>query len=171
MQILYTGRLRYSPNYSKIPIFNNIFSTMNIKQLKKDLEKATKEYELIDLKAQSLRAEFKANFRPGVVPLFLYRNPQAGEQLHWRRSTAIKGLVGDKIKTNYRKKGVYNDFYKEVASFAITKSIRLKLYEFELKKININHQLSITKCHVERLKLTINSLQEWELHSRENTSD
>ena len=144
---------------------------MNIIKLKQDLEKATKEYELIDLKAQNLRADFKANFRPGVVPLFLYRNPQAGEQLHWRRSTAIKGLAGDKIKTNYRKKGVYNDFYKEVASFAITKNIRLKLYEFELKRININHQISIAKHYVERLKIIINSLQEWELHSRKNTSD
>ena len=144
---------------------------MNINQLEKELEQATKKYKELNLKSKNLRDDFKAQFKRGLVPIFLYRNPQAGEQLHWRRSTAIKGLVGDKIKTNYRKKGVYNDFYKELANLTITKNIRLKLYEFELKRINISHQLSITKHYVERLKLTINSLQEWELHSRKNTSD
>ena len=131
---------------------------MDLEHLKKKLLEAKREYKDINSNSEKLRNNYKKNFPRKSCPVFLYRNPQSGIQLHWRYASSIVGKVGDKIKTHIGKEK-QSDFWKEIEG--VKEEDKLKLFEFELERIKINYRLSLTTHKIKRLKSTIESLEEW----------
>jgi hypothetical protein len=114
-------------------------------------------YNTLRQESLDLRDEFKAEYPASKCPVFLGRNPDKSlTPLFWRYSSTVRGRKGLRPKVD--------DFWALIRE--MNKSEFVRLSEFEINRIRINYQLSITAYQISRLKQTIDDLSCWEKNIR-----